>query len=111
MVKVDLTKKIVNMSGDIVEHKYYKKNKENKNGVEEIIEDMTVGIAIQNSLLTKVSEDIPQNFMDRKNLIDRIDKVDEIELTEDEVEFINFSIMRKYELYEASQVLELINKK
>ena len=30
MVKVDLTKKIVNMSGDIIEHKYFKKTQRMK---------------------------------------------------------------------------------
>lgn len=110
MVKVDLTKKIVNMSGDIIEHKYFKKDTKNENGVSTIVEDMTVGIAIQNSLLTKVTEDVPQNFIDRKHLIDKLFDVEEVELTEEEVEFINFSVMRKYELYEAAQVLESINK-
>ena len=36
MVKVDLTKKIVNMSGDIIEHKYFKKDTKNENGVSTI---------------------------------------------------------------------------
>lgn len=106
MAKIDLNKKIYNMSGDIVNHKYYKLVDKQVTPVDE---DMTIRIAIQNALLTKLAEDKPENFVSRKKLIDKLKDVDTIEFTPEEIEYINFSVMRKYEIYEAAQILEEIN--
>jgi len=108
---IDLNKKIVNITGEVIKLGHYISNKDkNIKEKEYIEEDLTIGKAIMEALIIKLQEDKYQNFINRKHLIDSLKEAKTYVFSENEIELINFSVMRKYDLYEAAQILEELNK-
>jgi len=108
---IHLDKKIVNIAGEVIKLGHYVASKDKKVKEKEYIEeDLTIGKAIMEALIIKLQEDKYQDFINRKHLIDSLKEAETYMFSENEIELVNFSVMRKYDLYEAAQILEELNK-
>ena len=110
MTRLQLDTNILNVNGDVIRHGYYVEDDKAKNGTTYVTDNLTIRAALIEALLLKVQTDKFTDLIYRKHLIDGLrDAEGEYSILEKDLEFINFAIIVKYELYLAAQVLEMIN--